>query len=122
MAMIFTAVFVIVVLGMALTFGPRRSFFWVIVGAIAMVAMGIALSQGYTWAQKGTAPALLLSINPMISGLMFLSGVAVAFSYAVMGILLNAISQHLSLSNQVLHIITVGLAIVIAFSFVVTTS
>jgi len=122
MAMIFAAVFVIVVLGMALSFGPRRSFFWAMVGAIAMVGVGIALSQGYTWAQAGEAPAFLLSITPMMSALMFLGGVAVAFSYALMGILLHAISRHLALSNPVLHVITIGLAIVIACSFVVTTS
>jgi len=107
---------------LALTFGPRRSFFWAIVGALAIIGTGIAFSQGFSWAQSGAGPAFLLSVSPTISGLMFLGGAVVAFSYSVMGILLNAISQHLALSNQVLHLITIGLAIIIAISFFVTTS
>lgn len=122
MNMIFAAFFVIVILGMALTFGPRRSFFLVIIAALAVIGLGIALSQGYSWAQAGEGPAILLSVSPTISGLMFLGGAVVAFSYSVMGILLNAISRHLALSGRTLHLITIGLAIVISVSFFVTTS
>ncbi len=122
MAVIMVGVFIVIVLGLALTFGRRRSFFWTILGAMTVVLTSIGLSQGYSWAQAGVAPEFLLSISPTVSGPMFLVSIVLALSYSVMGILLHAISGYLALSTRTLHVMTVGLALVITVSFIVSSS